>query len=174
MLSEKVNKVLNDQIAMEAYASNAYLAIASWCEQKGFDGTARFFYSQSDEERMHMMKIFRFVNEAEGHALSPSVEQPQHDFSNYKSIFETALQNEKRVTKSINELLKIAVNENDYRTQNMLQWFVDEQLEEENQIQIILDKLSLIGDNGLGYFMIDAELGKKAGVKEAGGEGRIA
>jgi ferritin len=168
MLSEKVNKALNNQIAMEAYASNAYLAIASWAEQKGFEGTARFFYNQSDEERIHMMKIFRFVNEAEGHALSPAVEQPQHEFPNYKSVFETALQHEKKVTKSINELLKIASDENDYRTQNMLQWFVDEQLEEENQIQIILDKLNLIGDNGLGYFMIDAELGKKVDAKETG------
>jgi ferritin len=168
MLSKNINKALNDQIAMEAFASNAYLAIASWCEQKGFEGTANFFYVQADEERIHMMKIFRFVNEAEGHALSPALKQPQHDFPNYISVFETALEHEKKVTKSINKLLKMAVDENDYRTQNLLQWFVDEQLEEENQIQVILDKLNLIGDNGTGLFMLDSELGKKAGVKETG------
>lgn len=165
MLSKSINKALNDQIAMEAFASNAYLAIASWCEQNGFEGTASFFYAQADEERMHMMKIFRFVNEAEGHALSPAVKQPQHDFPNYVNIFETALEHEKKVTQSINKLLKMAFNENDYRTQNLLQWFVDEQLEEENQIQIILDKLNLIGDNGTGLFMLDSELGKKAQAK---------
>lgn len=167
MLSPKINEALNKQIALEAYASHAYLAIASWCEQKGFDGTAQFFYAQAEEERAHMMKIFRYVNEAEGHAIAPAVEQPQHDFPNYVNVFETTLAHEKKVTTAINELLKLSMEENDYRTQNMLQWFVDEQLEEENQIQTILDKLKMIGDNGVGLFMLDSELVKKAVAKQA-------
>jgi ferritin len=162
MLSEKINKALNDQIAMEAYASAYYLAMASWCEQKGFEGSAGFFYKQADEERLHMMKIFRYVNEAEGRAISPAIKQPSHDFSSFASLFEIALGHEKKVTESINELVKLATDSKDYRTLNLLQWFVNEQLEEENQMQIIIDKLKLIGDNGVGLYMLDSELGQKA------------
>ncbi|RMH95915.1 MAG: ferritin, partial [Calditrichaeota bacterium] len=86
MLDAKIEEALNQQIAHEAHASNFYLAVASWCEQKGFDGTASFFYKQSEEEREHMMKIFRYVNENEGHALAPAVEQPPHDFPSYRSL----------------------------------------------------------------------------------------
>jgi len=171
MLSEQINKALNDQVAMEANASAYYLAMASWCEQKGFEGSAAFFYKQSEEERMHMMKIFRYVNEAEGHAISPAVEQPSHDFSSFASLFEIALGHEKKVTKSINELVKLATDAGDYPTLNLLQWFVDEQLEEEKQMQIIIDKLKLIGDNGLGLYMLDGELGKKA-TASPGAEGK--
>ncbi len=170
MLSEKINKALNEQIAKEAFASSAYLAMASWCEQKGYEGATNFFYKQSEEERMHMMKIFHFVNEAEGKAISPAVAQPEHDFPSYRSVFEAALAHEKGVTKSIHELVKLATDQNDFRTLNLLQWFVDEQLEEENQIQTILDKLNLIGDNGVGIFMIDTEVGKKAAAKDPAAE----
>lgn len=170
MLSAKIDKALNDQIAMEAYASAYYLAMASWCEQKGFEGSAVFFYKQAEEERMHMMKIFRYVNEAEGHAISPAIKQPSHDFSSYASLFKIALEHEKKVTKSIDELVKLATETNDFRTLNLLQWFVDEQLEEEKQMQIILDKLELIGENGVGLYMLDSELGQKAAAKTAGEE----
>ncbi len=163
MLSPKINTALNNQIAMEAYASAYYLAIASWCDVKGYPGSAQFFYNQADEERMHMMKIFQFINEADGHAISPAIDQPPHEFPNYVSLFETALAHEKKVTKSIHELVKLANEENDFATINLLQWFVDEQVEEENQMQIILDKLNLIGDNGVGLYMLDTELGDKAG-----------
>lgn len=162
MLSEKINEALNGQIAMEAQASAYYLAMASWCEQKGFEGSAGFFYKQADEERLHMMKIFRYVNEAEGNAISPAVKQPSHDFSSFASLFEIALEHEKKVTESINELVKLATDSKDYRTLNLLQWFVNEQLEEENQMQIIIDKLKLIGDNGVGLYMLDSELGQRA------------
>ncbi len=167
MLSQKINKALNDQIVMEAYASAYYLAMASWCEQKGFQGSASFFYKQAEEERMHMLKIFRYVNEAEGHALSPAVPQPAHDFASYNSLFETSLEHEKKVTASIHEIMKLASDNNDFRTLNLLQWFVDEQLEEEKQMQTILDKLKLIGKDGVGLYMLDSELGQRASVAEA-------
>ncbi|MCK6619457.1 MAG: ferritin [Calditrichaceae bacterium] len=167
MLSQKINKALNDQIAMEAYASAYYLAMASWCEQKGFQGSASFFYKQAEEERMHMLKIFRYVNEAEGHALSPAVPQPAHDFPSYNNLFETSLEHEKKVTASIHEIMKLASDSNDFRTLNLLQWFVDEQLEEEKQMQTILDKLKLIGKDGVGLYMLDSELGQRASAAEA-------
>lgn len=159
MLKDKVNKALNGQIEMEAFASAYYLAMASWCEQKGFPGTADFFYRQAEEERTHMMKIFRYVNEAEGRAISPAVELPPADFPSYQSLFKNALDHEKKVSEAIHQLMKLAGDANDFPTLNLLQWFVDEQLEEENQFQIILDKLKLIGDNGVGLYMLDSELG---------------
>ena len=109
-----------------------------------------------------MMKIFHFINEAEGHAIAPAVAQVPHEFPGYTDLFETALEHEKTVTKSIHELVKLATEENDFATLNLLQWFVDEQLEEESQMQVILDKLKLIGDNGVGLYMLDTELGNKA------------
>ncbi len=164
MLSKKINDALNKQIEMEAHASAYYLAMASWCDQKGFEGSAAFFYNQSEEERMHMMKIFRFVNEAEGQAISPGIEPPRQEFSKYSELFETALNQEKKVTKSIYEIMQIARDENDFATQNLLQWFVDEQVEEEKQMTTILDKLRLIGDEGVGLYMLDNELREKSAV----------
>ncbi|RMF57867.1 MAG: ferritin [Calditrichaeota bacterium] len=167
MLPEKINQALNEQIAKEAYASAYYLAMASWCEQNGFVGTANFFYRQSDEEREHMMKIFKYVNEAEGKAISPGIEQPEHEFDSYTSLFEKALEHERKVTDSIHQITALATDLKDYRTLNLLRWFVDEQLEEENQMQIILDKLKLIKDDGVGLYMLDSELGQRSETTEA-------
>lgn len=167
MLSSKISDALNKQIAMEAYAANYYLAMASWCDREGYEGSANFFYAQAEEEREHMMKIFHFVNEADGHAIAPEIGQPPKDFPSYADLFKTALGHEQKVTKSIHKLAKLATEEGDFRTINMLQWFVDEQLEEENQMQIIIDKLKLIDGDGTGLYMLDQELGKKAAAKAA-------
>lgn len=167
MLSKKINQALNKQVAMEAYAAAYYLSMASWCEQRGLDGSAAFFYRQSEEEREHMLKIFRFMNEADGKAESPAVDKPQASFDNFTSLFEIALNHEKKVTASIHKIMKLATDENDFRTISLLQWFVDEQLEEETQMQTILDKLKLIGDNGVGLYMLDGELGNRAAAGEA-------
>ncbi len=164
MLSKRINNALNKQIEMEAFASAYYLAMASWCDQKGFEGSAEFFYNQSEEERMHMVKIFRFVNEAEGRAVSPGIEQPRQEFSKFSELFEIALEQERKVTKSIYDIMQIARDENDFATQNLLQWFVDEQLEEEKQMTTILDKLRLIGEEGVGLYMLDNELREKSTV----------
>ena len=87
MLSKTLEKALNDQVAMEASASYVYLAMASWMENEGFEGTAQFLYTQSDEERMHMMKLFHYINEVGGYALSPAVAAPDTTFSSYKNVF---------------------------------------------------------------------------------------
>ena len=170
MLSSALTKALNDQIVMEAYASSYYLSLASWCDQKGFPGTAAFFYKQSEEEREHMMKIFMFVNENEGKAISPGVNEPPADFETIGQCFDIALGHEKKVTAAINDIMKLAREENDFRTMNLMQWFVDEQLEEESQMQVIIDKLRLIGDNGVGLYMLDGEMAERAAAKGDEGE----
>ena len=170
MLSSKITDALNEQVAMEAFAANYYLAMASWCDQQGFEGAAGFFYAQAEEEREHMMKIFHFINDADGKAIAPQIGQPPESFESLTSICETALAHEQKVTASIHAIQKTAMEEGDYRTINLLAWFVDEQLEEENQMQGILDKLKLVGTDGTGLYMIDRELGEKGAAKEAGEE----
>jgi ferritin len=165
-MNKKIEKALNDQVAMEGNASNYYLAMAAWCAQNGFEGTAKFFHSQSEEEREHMMKIFHYIIDAGGRAEVPAIEKPQSNFKSLPSTFDIALKNEVKVTKSIHKMLDLSNEQKDHRTSNFLQWFVTEQMEEENQFQTILDKLKIIGDDGRSLYMLDKELRKKAVAKE--------
>lgn len=161
MISEKMEKMLNEQIAKEFYASSYYLSIASWCESKGYDGTANFFYLQSQEEREHALKIFHYVNELNGHAITPATEEPPSDFNSYKKVFELSLKTEQENTKSIHKIVEKSQEEKDFSTYNFLQWFVDEQVEEENLFMSILDKIEIIGTEGPGLYMLDKDLGKR-------------
>jgi ferritin len=166
MLGQEIQNALNNQVAHEAYASNYYLSMASWCEKNGLLGSASFLYKHSEQEKMHMMKLFRYINEAGGHALAPSVKEPQHDFKSIIEIFELVLQNEISVTKLINELVDLCLNQKDYSTFNFLQWYVSEQHEEERLFKLILDKIKIIGADGRGIFWIDKEIGKLADEKK--------
>ncbi|MCB0264588.1 MAG: ferritin [Calditrichia bacterium] len=165
MLSNKMIDALNQQVAMEAYAAAYYLAMASWCDQKGYNGSAAFFYAQSDEEREHMLKIFRYINEMEGTAVVPEVKAPPKSFDKFVDLFQIGLDHERKVTKSIYEISTLARDENDFATLQLMQWFVDEQREEETQMITILDKLKLIGNDGVGLYMLDKELAEKAAQK---------
>ncbi|MDX1362701.1 ferritin [Arenibacter latericius] len=156
-MSIKVSSMdlLNNQIKLEAHASATYLAMASWCDQNAFTNSAEFFYAQSAEERDHMMKIFKFISESGGIAISPTVEDINHDFSNLEEVFETALDHEIMVTKSIHKILATARNDQDYVVENFLQWFVQEQLEEEKSLRNILDLFELMGRDGIALKLID-------------------
>ncbi len=158
MLSKTLEKALNDQVAMEASASFVYLAMASWMENEGFEGTSQFLYMQSDEERMHMMKLFHYINEVGGFALSPSVAAPDLHFNSYKHVFERVLEQEKKVTAAIHNLMDIATKEADHTTANFLQWYVAEQREEEAQFNTILGKLKILGNDGSGLYLMDRDL----------------
>ncbi len=161
MITEKMEKMLNDQLAKEFFASHYYLSIASWCDSKGYSGTANFFYLQSQEEREHAMKFFHYINELNGYAVMPALEKPPTDFEGYRKIFELSLETERENTKSIHEIVEHALSEKDYSTNNFLQWFVDEQVEEENLFMGILDKIDIIGTEGPGLYMLDKDLGKR-------------
>jgi ferritin len=157
-MNKRVESALNDQIKKEASSSHFYLAMASWAECNGLNGTAKFMYTHSDEERFHMLKLVKFVNERGGKALIPSIEQPPVDFSNLKNVFELLLNHEISVTESINNLVDICLQEKDYTTHNFVQWYVSEQLEEEALARTILDKLKLIGSDNSGLYMFDRDL----------------
>lgn len=157
-MNERVEAALNDQISKEASSSQYYLAMASWAENNGLNGTSKFMYVHSDEERFHMLKLVKFVNERGGKALIPAISQPPTEFDNLKSVFELLLKHEISVTESINNLVDICLQEKDYTTHNFVQWYVSEQLEEEALARTILDKLKLIGDDNGGMYMFDRDL----------------
>ena len=160
MLSERMQSVLNKQIRIEAESSQIYLSMASYAEQKGLEGTAEFMYEASDEERMHMLKMFKYINERGGHAKVTELDGPDLEFGSIKEMFETLFNHEVFVSKSINELVHITLEEKDYATHNFLQWYVAEQIEEEAQARTILDKINLIGDDKGGLYLFDNDIKK--------------
>lgn len=172
MLTDKMEKALNEQIATEGYASFLYMSMASWCDQQGMSGCAQFFYRQSAEEHMHMMKIFTYILEMDGKALAPAIKEPQHDFSSVRNVFESVYEHERKVTQCIHDLVDLAISENDHATHNFLQWYVEEQREEESLVRDILDKIKLIGDGAQSLYFIDKEVDavNKAAAKAEAGE----
>ena len=152
MLTKKVEDLCNRQIEREGYSSNLYMAMASWAENKGMAGIAGWLYKQSDEERGHMLKFIHYVNERGGSVTIPAFKQPPVKYKGVIEMFREVLKHEQFITASLNEVLAGAIAENDYATTNWIQWFVEEQLEEESNAQLILDKLGLAGEAGL-YFL---------------------
>ncbi len=158
MVSKKIEKALNNQIRLEAESSQYYLAMASWAETEGFNGVAEFLYKHSDEERMHMLKLVRYVNERGGKALIPALKQPPVSFKTLRDIFENLLKHEMNVSNEINGVVDICLKEKDYITHNFMQWYVSEQIEEEALARTILDKLNLIGNDKGGLYLFDRDL----------------
>lgn len=163
--------LLNRQIEMEATASAIYLAMASWAEIKGYEKSSAFLYTHSEEEKMHMMKIFRYVNEAGGHALHPEIKDIRHDYNSLREVFEKVLEHEIKVTKSIHSLVDHCFSVKDFTTFQFLQWYVTEQREEETLARRVLDIFDIIGEGGLGLWTIDQEIGKLGEGAAAGEEG---
>ena len=159
MLSEKMHAALNEQIRIEAESSQVYLAMASWAEiQPGIDNITAFFYRHSDEERMHMLKLIKFVNERGGFAVVPALPQPSLTFPSINHAFKALLEHEEFVSQSINKCVDIALEERDYASHNFLQWYVAEQIEEEALARTLNDKLELIGDDKGGMYLFDRDI----------------
>jgi ferritin len=159
MLSKSMQDALNNQVKLEAASSHTYLAMASWAEiQPGLDNVAEYFFQQSEEERVHMLKLMRFINERGGFALVPTLEQPILTFKSLKNMFEEFLKGELHVSNSINELVDMSLREKDFATHNFLQWYVSEQIEEERSARVLNDKLELIGDDKSGLYLFDRDI----------------
>lgn len=159
MLNARIEEALNVQVYVEAESSQFYLAMASWAETKGLEGVANFLFGHSDEERLHMLKLVKFINERGGHAIIPALGKPPVDFESVQNVFQSLLDHEEKVTQGINEVVDICLQEKDYTTHNFMQWYVSEQIEEESLARTILDKLNMIGDNRSGLYMFDRDLG---------------
>jgi ferritin len=161
-LSEEVQNILNAQIKIEALSSANYLAMAAWCDTNGYEHSAEFFYKQADEERGHMLKIFKFVCEMGAKPITPEVTGITQDYTGFREVFEAALEMEIGVSQSVNRVIATARKMNDFATENFMQWFVKEQIEEEYIARRCVELFELIGEEGTGRFMIDKEISKVA------------
>jgi len=158
MLLKNIETALNNQIRIEAESSQIYLSMASWAETHGLEGISRFMYTQSDEERTHMLKLVKFINERGGHAQITDLKAPKTTYGTFQEMFEELYNHEVFVSASINELVHVTLSEKDYATHNFLQWYVSEQIEEEAQAKLILDKINLIGDDKGGLYLFDRDI----------------
>jgi ferritin len=166
MISKKMETALNKQIELESYASFLYLSMASWCDNEGLEGSTKFMHRQSEEERDHMLRIFHYISEVDGRAIVPAVKKPPVNFKSAKALFQEVYEHEQKVTKSINDIVGLCYKENDYSTLNFLQWYVEEQREEEALMRTVMDRIKLIGDGPQSLYYIDNEI-EKINIAEA-------
>ena len=150
-----MKKALNDQVGLEANASNSYLAMASWSEVTGYEGAASYFYAQSDEERTHMLKIIHYLNDMGATATIPSTKAPSTSYKSLEALIKTALKNEQLVTTAIHKMVEISQKDKDHSTYAFLEWFVNEQVQEETKFETLLQKFDLIGRDKLAINEID-------------------
>lgn len=160
-ITTTMKKQLNEQIELEANASSAYLAMASWAEMTGYDGAANYFYAQSDEERIHMLKIVKYMNTVGVGATIPKTNQPLDTFKSLEMLIKSALQNERTVTKAIHKMVKTAQKDDDHATYDFLSWFVKEQIHEEAQFEALLQKFDIIGRDNIAVNEIDKIMASK-------------
>lgn len=161
MASEKLMKELNDQFNFELLSGYYYMAMAAYCSDENMNGFAHFFVEQAKEEYSHAMKFYEFIYDMDGRVMTQAMSQPKNEFNSFLEVFEDALKHEKEVTSRINNLLELAMEEKSYPTVQFLQWFVEEQLEEENSMKDIIFKLEKVGDHPQGMFMLDHQLGSR-------------
>ena len=154
-ISSKLKKSLMDQVGLEANASNNYLAMASWCAVTGYEGAAGFFYAQSEEERTHMLKIIHYLTDMGISSVIPSTKVPSTSYKSLETIIKTALKNEQEVTKAIHKMVEISQKDKDHSTYVFLEWFVNEQVQEETKFETLIQKFDLIGRDKLAINEID-------------------
>ncbi len=161
MLSKTVQDTINDQISHELYSAHLYLSMSAYFESNNLPGMAKWMRVQSGEEATHAMKFFDYVIDRGGRALMTAIDQPPTEFESPLDVFSKALEHERKVTGLINNLYALALKENDYPTQVLLQWFITEQVEEEKNASLIVEQLKRIGPSGGGLVHFDRQLGKR-------------
>jgi ferritin len=161
MISKKLEEAINYQINRELFSEYYYLSMASYFNSVGLSGFENFFLVQVEEERFHAMKMYRFLNEKGGQVKLAGIEAPKTEFKSAQEVFELAYEHEKLVSRLINDLMDLAISENDHAARNHLNWFVQEQVEEEDSMETILNKLKLIKGEGHGLLMLDNELAQR-------------
>ncbi|NOX88140.1 MAG: ferritin [Calditrichaeota bacterium] len=161
MLSKSIERALNEQITHEFYSEYLYLSMASYCDSIDLEGFAGWFLSQAEEEHLHAMRIFKYVQSREGRVELGAFPKPQSEFKNLLNLFETVLEHERGVTAKINAIYELALKEKDYPTQVEMEWFIKEQVEEEKQVSDIIKQLKWIKDDPTALFMLDQKLGQR-------------
>ena len=161
MLSEKLEKSLNDQITFEFYSSYTYLAMSAFCESSDLSGFANFFRVQAKEELDHAMKLYDYVFQKGGKVVLVEIEQPKKEYDSMVDLFETGLSHERIVTNRIYDITDIATEEREHATISFLKWFIDEQVEEENNFNSLLKKVKRCENNSAALYMLDDELANR-------------
>jgi ferritin len=167
MLSKKIEEAINAQINAEMWSAYLYLSMAAYCHLMGQTGTARWNEVQFKEEQDHAKILFNYVVQRNGKVILSPIKAVPTEWKSLLDVFESILEHEQKITAMINKLFALSTEENDYATQSMLKWFVDEQVEEEENAQTIIDNLNMIKDNGFGIFMLDKELGTRVYAQAA-------
>jgi ferritin len=161
MISAKMQKALNTHLNEEYYSSYFYLSMAAYFEAKNLKGFANWFRIQSTEEQMHGTKFFNFILQKGGKVTLTQIGAPKVDWKSIPEVFGDTLEHEQKITGLINKLVEVSMLEKDFATNNFLQWFVTEQVEEEANVEEIIQKIEMIGDNKSGLYMLDIELASR-------------
>jgi len=161
MISAKMLKTLNKHLNEEMFSSYLYLSMSAYFETKNLKGFANWMRLQSQEEYMHAMKFYSYIIQVGGNVTLAQINAPKTSWKNHMEVFKETLEHEKYITELINKLVDLAIQEKDHATNNFLQWFVNEQVEEVATAEDIVNKLEMISDNKNGLFLIDRELGAR-------------
>ncbi|MEI0526730.1 ferritin [Brachyspira murdochii] len=160
IIKEETVKLLNEHLNLEHYSANLYFNMAGWCEKEGLKGCSAFLYNHSAEEHTHLEKFREFINKAGGQAVMGDMKAPEFSFNNVGELFEKVVKHEEYITSCINKLVGIAIDNKDYVTLRFLEWFVEEQLEEEELFNDIIKKIKILGDlQGRNLYTFDKYVG---------------
>lgn len=161
MIKESIQKALNEQINAELYSAYLYFAMSSFCEDQDMPGFANWMYNQALEESSHALRLYRYLVERDGRAVMKGIDEPPNEWKDAVDVFENVYAHEQKVTAMINKLVDLAIKESDHATNNMLQWFVNEQVEEEATAKGILQQLKMMKDAPGGMYMLDQKLAQR-------------
>ena len=161
MLDKKIENALNQQVNKEIWSSYLYLSMSYDLDNKGFEGMASWFYIQSKEEFMHAERIMKFIGDRHGKVALMPIDAVKQEWSSPQEAFEDTLKHERDVTAMFYEMVEMSMQAKDFATQNMMKWFVDEQVEEESNVSKILDKLRIINNDSAGLYSLDQQLGQR-------------
>ncbi|MFW5851171.1 MAG: ferritin [Bacteroidota bacterium] len=166
-MNTEIITAINNQIQAEIYSSNLYLSMSSWANAHGYKGMSHWLKQQALEEHTHAMKFIAFLEDRNAQPEILQIDKPDAEWSGIKEVFEKVLAHEQKVTRLINDIYDLALSHKDHASTSFLQWFIDEQVEEEATASEILDEISLAGEKGVGIYMIDKELGQRIQVSTA-------
>ena len=164
MLKKKIQTAFNKQLNAEVYSAYLYWSMSAHFESLNLKGFASWMRIQALEEMTHAEKFFNFINERDGRVTLTQIESPKTEWNSTPEVFQDAYAHEQKITGMINELSNLAASSKDHAAHNFLEWFVAEQVEEENTVRTIVDQLKLVGDNGVGQFILDGQLAQRTAV----------
>ncbi len=168
MITKKLEKEINDQINRELYSAYLYLSMSAWFKSQNLDGFATWMHVQYEEESFHAMKLFDYIVERGGTIELQAIDKPDNEFNDVIHVFELTLEHERFITDCINNLMNIAIEEKDHAAKSFLQWYIDEQVEEEANVDKLLTTLKMVQANPHTLYMMDKELASRTFVAPTG------